>query len=85
MGLAHTRSPEGHQVLAVLDEVTHAERHAERLDLLAGDGGLIAEVETVQALDEREASELGAHGAWRLLRLGMRCFRCTRRAERSTT
>jgi len=32
------------------------------LDLLAVDGRLIAEVETVQALDEGEARELSAHG-----------------------
>src|SRR5207249_3192304 len=41
MGLAHAGRAEDHQVLTVLEEVTHAER----LDLLAVDGGLIAEVE----------------------------------------
>src|SRR5882672_11353931 len=55
MGLAHPGRAEDHQVLAVLDEVTQAEG----LELLTVDGGLIAEVETVQALDEGEAGELG--------------------------
>src|SRR3989442_1187299 len=58
MGLAHPGRPEDYQVLPVLDEATHAKG----LDLLAVDGRLIAEVETVQALDEGEAGELGAHG-----------------------
>src|SRR5207244_11194837 len=52
MGLAHPGRPEDYQVLPVLDEATHAEG----LDLLAVDGRLIAEVETVQALDEGEAA-----------------------------
>src|SRR5262245_42565644 len=58
MGLPHARRAEDHQVLAVLHEVAGAQR----LNLLLVDGGLLGEVEALQALDEGEARELGAHG-----------------------
>ena len=50
--------PEDDNVVAVLDEVAGGER----LDLLLVDGGLVGEVELLEALDEREAGQAGAHG-----------------------
>src|SRR5262245_2672165 len=57
MGLPDAGRAEDHQVLGVLDEVTGAQR----LDLLLVEGGLVAEVEALQALDEGEAGQLSAH------------------------
>src|SRR2546426_7170846 len=58
MRLADARGPQQHDVLAVLDEVAAGER----LQLLAIDRGLVAEVERIEALHEREARQAGAHG-----------------------
>src|SRR5262245_3358771 len=57
VGFAHAGRAEDHQVLAVLHKVAGAQC----LDLLLVDGGLVGEVEALQALDEGEAGELGAH------------------------
>ena len=57
MRLADAGRAEQHDVLAVLDEVTAGQR----LQLLPVDRGLVAEVERIEALDEREPCEAGAH------------------------
>src|SRR5262249_9160737 len=58
MRLAHAGRPEDDQVLAMLDEVAGTER----LDLLLVDRRLVAEIEALQALDEREPRQLRPHG-----------------------
>src|SRR5438477_8181221 len=58
LGLADAGGPEQDDILAVLDEVTAAER----LDLLLVERRLIAEVEGAQALHEGEARQVGPHG-----------------------
>src|SRR5262244_2947570 len=58
MGLPDAGRTEEHDILAVLDEVTAAQG----LDLLLVEGGLVAEVEGLEALDEGETGQVGTHG-----------------------
>jgi hypothetical protein len=58
VGLADAGRTEQDDILAVLDEVTAAER----LDLFRVERWLVAEIEGVQALHEGEARQVRAHG-----------------------
>ncbi len=58
VGLADARRAEDDDVLAMLDEMATGEI----LQLLFVQRRLVAEVEGVEALDEREARQVGAHG-----------------------
>jgi len=58
MRLADPGWAEQHDICAVLDEVATGER----LDLLLVERGLVAEVEGLEALDEREAGQARTHG-----------------------
>src|SRR5262249_39051609 len=57
VGLAHPGRAEDEEILAVLEEVARGQC----LDLLLVEGGLVGEVEGLEALHEREASERRPH------------------------